>query len=361
MLNNKFLPPLVESLQGNLARLKCVSFLISAILRHRTVNLVILATSNDGRNCSHQSRYRRFQDFFKNFRLNPASVAKFVLQPIPRPRQGYVLAMDRTNWEFGGTSINLLVVAIVTGPVSIPVFWTALPKKSRGGNSNCKQRISLVRNLLAVLPAHDILALTMDREFVGKQWLQWLDGQGIGYVVRVKKNTSVGWRQAGEYASLPGRRGAKPVEIFGLPHYFASKRMKRGGSTTRLMVVSNRFQGSGALKLYRMRWGIERLFGHLKKQGFDLEATHMTTPYKLETLFGLLALAFLFGFAWGCRLRVSGEQDSAASKRKSLFRLGMEDILALLDSGGHSVPQWHRHTQFIRWIQSVKFDSIFLV
>jgi hypothetical protein len=41
------------------------------------------------------------------------------------------------------------------------------------------------------------------------------------------------------------------------------------------MVVRNRFSGKEALQIYRQGWGIGRLFGHLKKNGFELEATHI--------------------------------------------------------------------------------------
>jgi len=86
---------------------------------------------------------------------------------------------------------------------------------------------------------------------------------------------------------------AERQEIFGLLLYFASKRIKRGGRASHLLIVSNRFQGDEALALYRMRWGIERLFGHMKKKGCDFEATHMTDLRKLEGLFAVVVLAFL--------------------------------------------------------------------
>ena len=146
-----------------------------------------------------------------------------------------------------------------------------LPKKNKRGNSNASQRIALTKALLKLIPAGEIEALTMDREFIGKQWLRWLDEQGVGYVVRIKKNVIVGQYQAGELAC---RRGKKPVsaqDIFGLRLFFSSKPMKAGGRADWLFVVSNHFQGREALALYRRRWGIERLFGHLKKKGFHLD------------------------------------------------------------------------------------------
>ena len=71
--------------------------------------------------------------------------------------------MDRTNWEFGRTTINFFAIAIVVGKVSIPIIWVVLPKKSKGGNSNTKQRIALTKKLLALVPANEIHALTMVR------------------------------------------------------------------------------------------------------------------------------------------------------------------------------------------------------
>ena len=61
----------------------------------------------------------------------------------------------------------------------------------------------------------------------------------------------------------------------------------KGSQKEKIMVVSNHLSGKEALKVYRKRWGIERLFGHLKRKGFDLEATHMTCPKKLEKLFAI--------------------------------------------------------------------------
>ncbi|MGK0187805.1 MAG: hypothetical protein ACI9R3_003596, partial [Verrucomicrobiales bacterium] len=100
-----------------------------------------------------------------------------------------------------------------------------------------------------------------------------------------------------------------------------------------------------------------QLFSHLKKRGFDLEATHMSEAAKLEKLFALVTLAFLFSFAWGCHLRAT-KKVTKALKRKSLFRQGLEDILRLL-SNSHLPAQEFR--DFIRWLNQPIFSSIFIV
>ena len=147
----------------------------ASVLLHRTVNLVILSTCDDGRNVSQESRYRRLQDFFLKARVCYKSIARFQLSRMLKPKEGYTLSMDRTNWQFGRKHINFLVVSVVAGTVAVPLFWKVLPKKTQRGNSNTYQRIALMNRLLSVLPVKDIFVLTMDREFVGKEWLKYLD------------------------------------------------------------------------------------------------------------------------------------------------------------------------------------------
>ena len=85
----------------------------------------------------------------------------------------------------------------------------------------------------------------------------------------------------------------------------------------KLYLVSNRFSGREALALYRQRWGIEQLFSHLKKRGFDLEVTHMTDADKLEKLFAIVTLAFLFSYAW-LPTAQNAESESGDKTKKHL-------------------------------------------
>lgn len=356
-----------NNINANAARLKCLSFLVSAILQHRTVNLVILSTSDDGKEVSNQTRYRRLQDFFLNAKLCFQSIGSFILSRIPLPPEGYTLAMDRTNWKFGRKHINFLVVSIVVGTVSIPLVWKVLPKKTKRGNSNTAQRKGLTNRLLRILPATEIYVLTMDREFIGREWFKWLDLKGIGYIARIKSNTIISDQHAVAFAVSRKYKIRGTQVAFGLKLFFACKRiMGTGARSEQLLLLSNRFQGKEALQLYRKRWGIERLFWHLKQKGFDLEATHMTSAPKLDKLFALLAIAFLVSFAWGCQIRNSQQQESAQSKRKSLFRLGLEDCLRI-SQASQSKDKDRRNkrrkelTCFKRWILGDIFHAISLV
>ncbi len=321
------------------------------------MNLTILATQNLS-GAKNESCYRRFQDFFLNATLPLTILGRFILQKIPKPSDGWVLSMDRTNWKYGKRHINILTIGIVVNKVAIPIAWKVLPQKTKRGNPNTAQRIALFKDLLKIINPADIRVLTMDREFGGKEWLTFLNGRDIGYVVRIKGNALVDGKSANKHRITGKAKTTQPREIWGMKLYFSSKHIQsKGRRDDQLYLVSNRFSGSEALKAYRLRWGIEQLFSHLKKRGFDLEATHMTEAGKLEKLFALVTLAFLFSFAWGCHMRTT-RKTTKALERKSLFRQGLEDILRLL-SNPHLCPEPYH--AFIRWLNQPVFSSIFIV
>ena len=53
-----------------------------------------------------------------------------------------------------------------------PPPCVALPRATKCGNSKTTHRIDLMKRFLRIIPASDVKALTMDREFIGKEWLQ---------------------------------------------------------------------------------------------------------------------------------------------------------------------------------------------
>jgi len=276
MLKDQLLEELAP-LNINLARLKCLILLMTALLRHKTVNLTFLSTENHT-GAKNESCYRRFQNFFLKVPLCFICIGKFILSRIPKPKDGWVLSMDRTNWQFGKRDINILTVGVIVNKVAIPIAWTCLPKTTKRGNSKTLHRISIFKKVLKLMEASDIRFVAMDREFGGKKWLQWLDLKEVGYIVRVKSNTIVGNRLAHQYSST--RKRKKPYErseVWQMDVFFACKNIScKRRRDDRIYVISNRFSGPQALELYQLRWGIELLFSHLKKRGFNIEDTHMT-------------------------------------------------------------------------------------
>lgn len=331
----KLLPIINKGLKWNKSRLKCTVSLIRSFIKNRTVNLTIASTcmTNDTKKTS---EYRKAQRFFEKFKMPLLDIGIFILSSLSRPKKGWTLSMDRTNWKFGETHINILTIGVVVNGIAIPVVWKVLPQKTKRGNSDTTQRIEIIEQLLKIMPAKFIYALTMDREFIGKKWLKWLDDQGVPFVVRIKKNHQVNGMRADEFRHQKRYKSHGIVNIWGLKFYYGAKPIHQGRDS-HLYVISNKFEAKDALKIYKQRWAIELLFSHLKKRGFNLEDTHMTDGVKLERLFGIVTLSFFATYSWGLMLS-SVTKLTVAEQRKSVFRLGLESLMELFDRR-HSSPE----------------------
>src|SRR5688572_9954486 len=87
----------------HLARIKCLSCLIIALFKVKTVNFVELATAFSG-TAKVDSHYRRIQRFFKEVNIEQATVARLVASLLPYEQ--LILSLDRTNWMLGCFAIN---------------------------------------------------------------------------------------------------------------------------------------------------------------------------------------------------------------------------------------------------------------
>lgn len=58
-------------------------------------------------------------------------------------------------------------------------MWSCLKKR---GNSNTLERIDLIKHILLLIGPENIDCLLADREFIGGEWVQWLEDQGIPFL-----------------------------------------------------------------------------------------------------------------------------------------------------------------------------------
>lgn len=75
--------------------------------------------------------------------------------------------------------------------------------------------------------------------------------------------------------------------MWGLDLYLSGCRLRHGEY---LILVAPEFSPSPEQE-YRLRWGIETLFGTLKSRGFNLEDTRLQDTERVSRLLALLAIA----------------------------------------------------------------------
>ena len=96
--------------------------------------------------------------------------------------------LDRTQWSIGTREVNYLVLAVVTRRFRVPLLWTLLPGS---GNSSTAARIALIERYLAHFPASTIGVLLADREFIGADWLKFLNDNNIPFAIRLREDLRV--------------------------------------------------------------------------------------------------------------------------------------------------------------------------
>ncbi|VAW23363.1 hypothetical protein MNBD_ALPHA11-497 [hydrothermal vent metagenome] len=251
--------------------------------------------------------------------------------------------MDRTNWQWGQSNINILVLSACYKGVAIPLYWTALNKK---GNSDTRERIDLINQFILGFGKDKIAGLLGDREFIGEAWFSYLLEQAIPFDMRVKKNhvttNSRGLDididalffhlKPGEFEALQGKR-----RLMGQPLYLSALRLDDG----ELLILASCHQADKAVERYALRWEIETLFACLKGRGFCFEATRMTDLKRIEKLVSVLALAF----AWSHKVGDWRHTQKPIKIKKhgrlaiSYFRYGLDWIRQALLAGQNRQEQ----------------------
>lgn len=312
------------------SRLDFLAKFILSLIKVRTVNLAEIATAFPGP-AKVESHYKRLQRFFRGFELNSSTIAELVSSLIPG-KAPWILTLDRTNWKFGQVNINLLVLGIAHKGIAFPILWSILPK---AGNSNTEERLAILERFVSIFGKEKIAFLLADREFIGKQWFDFLNRENIQFRIRIKKKTLIynsrgtlvhAWTLFNNLKLHEIRIISKPREIWGLKLYIAGTKLPDGDFL--ILVSSN--SPSTVLTDYAKRWEIETLFGCLKSRGFRFEQTHLTEADRISKLVALLTIAFTWSYLtgeWLCQ-----NQENIPWKKtikrpvKSIFRHGLDHL-----------------------------------
>ena len=102
----------------NLARIKFFGMFICALCKVQTVCFEKLAIAFET-GAKSGSSLRRIQRFMADYMLDTDLIAHLIFKMLPH-KPPYRLVMDRTNWKFGETNINVLTLAIVHEGVPFP-------------------------------------------------------------------------------------------------------------------------------------------------------------------------------------------------------------------------------------------------
>ena len=306
----------------------------------QTVGLHKLAIAFDSEADS-LSSMRRIQRFLANYMLNLDLIANIIFRLLPHEGP-YVLSMDRTNWKFGSFDINALVLGVTYKGVAFPILFRLLPKR---GNSNTKERIQIMDRFIRLFGKHNVKCLVADREFVGQEWLEYLNREQIPYHVRIRENFWVKDPRTGKefkawwmFNHLKYGQSEYQMRIYyvnGELCYLSGARLKNQEGKAELQIIVSYNKPEEAISSYKERWQIETAFRAMKTSGFNIEETHLTNIDRIERLFAIMTIAFVWAYLVGIykdanikpiRILKNGR------RAKSLFKYGLEEIAETLSN-----------------------------
>lgn len=160
---------------------RCATFsrLVCGLVSQGNVQHHALSMGFSDLETSLKSRLERIRRFFFGQEIDSKAFAlalvKGAFQTIPKMD----LILDRTNWKFGRSDINYLVLMGRVGNIVFPLFWKML---NHQGCSEAADRMALLDLFAQTFGLDKIRSFTADREFVGEEWIQYLCHHNIPFL-----------------------------------------------------------------------------------------------------------------------------------------------------------------------------------
>lgn len=322
-----FQQAIIGKIQGTRHAVKFIAQVVVCFLKMRSSNLAVVANAMETE-VKPDSSYKQMQRFLKRFRWRRSGFEVFQLELLSISGKVDVI-VDRTEWKFGKTWINLLMLSVYYRGVAIPLGWKVF---SRKGNLSGRKHVAVLREAINRVGKSRIRKIYADREFCNQQMLAYLYKEKIDFCIRLKKSylaDGVSFKELLVRQSTRVRvKAKKKFSVLGYQMGVSCVRI----SETEYLIVATREIEPNAFAEYEKRWGIETLFGCLKSRGFDFEETHLAKRSRIERLMFLLSLAFVLAIKTG-EIKTQAKairKKNTGRLEKSLFRVGLDHLQNLL-------------------------------
>ncbi len=308
-----------------------IAYAVLSIVQVCSISLVQIAMGM-ATCCKYSSNYRRLQRFIDQIDWPTNELMRLIVKwaNIDGP---FTLLIDRTNWQFGQSKINILCISILCDGYSVPIAWRLLDKK---GNSRQDERIKLLGSIIDTFGADQIDWLVADREFHGEHWLNYLNNNNIKFAIRLCKTRKVkryGRARCVVSTISSNKRNKQHTDglhywLDGIQVYIYGFRIRNDKGKLEYLIVVSQSKNADIISLYAERWYIENMFKDMKSNGLNITDTHVYNLKRLHCLVGLIILAQAWIIRIGQYVRKSHPKLFKKAKhrrnRKSVFRGGLD-------------------------------------
>jgi len=323
-------------------------WLMMGLYKGRSAHLTRIASKVPSR-ARKWSTVERLRRFLSNEAIQVQEVYDPVAQDLLRRAKasGRIrLVMDGSKVGFGH---QLLMVGLCYRRRTLPLVWTWLPYKK--GHSPTTTQIALLREVKAWLDDTLQVVLLGDSEFGHTRLLEELDYWQWQYVLRqsgsnlVWLKTEHGWRKLESLAVRGGRVAWYPHSVLTRDSAYPTHLLVwwKASFAVPWLLATNLDCPALALHLYGRRMWIEEMFGDMKDNGFDLEATHLRQVDRLNRLTLAVCLLFVWFIALGVAVTTLGAASLVDRKDRrdlSFFRRGFDWLDRILELGDPLLPDF---------------------
>jgi len=238
-------------------------------------------------------------------------------------------------------ALQILRVSLSHCYRALPLAWEVSTSKGNVQLEVCDAMLDHVAVLLKRMRRVTFLA---DRGFRNREWARKCHDLQWDYIIRIANNTTItfpgGVQRAvdslgvkkGERRYLPNVRIT--LEADWICNLAITWTRATATCPAELCVVMTNLPPSGwVLRHYLKRMHVEESFRDDKSGGFDLHASHLTDPKRLDTLLLALSVAVLWVYELGEQLLRENrreEIDPAYKRQLSVFQLGWRLLRRLI-------------------------------
>lgn len=318
-----------------ITRLRNLSLLMTGLFLARKVHLAHIARKWPlrARLPSLTNRLRRFLD---NERLNPARlyrpVAHLLIGRLEAAEAPLRLILDTTKL---GLRHRLLTVSLAYRRRALPLVWSV--HRGRKGHVKAEAQKALLARIAPLISTEAEVVVLGDSAFGQVALMRYLRQRRWHFVLRscghyqVRGAATGGtWRALCRMALAEGETRFVGAVAFTERHAFGGTFLAMHwarGEEEPWYLVASRPVSAQTLRHYRVRMWTEALYGDLKGQGFDLEATRLDAVGRLERLVLGVCLVYVWLIVLGSVVVKRGLRplvDRKSRRDKSYFRLGWD-------------------------------------
>lgn len=342
---------LYKALQHSFGDLKkssfnCLELIMSGITRSRSAQISRIARAIPS-SAQFASTEKRISRFLSDVPINDTAVARFSSKLLTLDRnQKWTICIDRTNWKYGSTYRNLLIIGVLYKDQCVPLMSHNLGLQRKSGNSNCQDRIDIMDEFMNAFPKQKIQCIIGDREFIGRNWMDFLNKNNISFIVRLKEEWAV-INDKDNQRTIPikdyilplmkDRRvlhlkvllgATKPEEAFITVFWVNTRDEKTGKQKKELCIVQHSKDIKHPQREYKKRWKIESCFKNMKSAGFNIESSHLINEERFDDLIKIVLMCVAWMLYEGKQVKVIIKSNGF--RWFSLFRSGLDSVLQSL-------------------------------